>query len=285
MLSGAGRLTTRRKMTEKKKKVKDEEEGIVVTEEVSEKELLKLAEEREVERKAQEEVEKIAVKAEEKSEKSQELKERKARKATVRVKPRHGKNYRKSAEKIEKDKEYSPAEGIALALETNPVKFDATVEMHVKLDNKEKNTRGMVVLPGGATKEKNILEVTAENVDEVIANVKAGKLDFDLMLADIKVMAKLAQLAKVLGPKGLMPSPKAGTVVEDVKKAAAELKGGKVEFRADKNNVVHMSLGKISFGADRVKQNYQAVMDHLPKRIDSVYLTTSMGPSIKISRK
>jgi large subunit ribosomal protein L1 len=82
-----------------------------------------------------------------------------------------------------------------------------------------------------------------------------------------------------------MPSPKAGTVVEDVKKAAAELKGGKVEFRADKNNVVHMSLGKITFGADRIKQNYQAVMDHLPKRIDSIYLTTSMGPSIKISRK
>jgi len=272
-------------MTEKKKKVKDEEEVVEETAEVSEKELLKQAEEREIERKAQEEAEKEAAKAEEKIEKSQERQERIARKATVRVKPRHGKNYRKLAEKIEKDKEYSPVDGIALALETNPVKFDATVEMHVKLNNKEKNTRGMVVLPGGVTKEKNILEVTAENVDEVIANVKAGKLDFDLMLADIKVMAKLAQLAKVLGPKGLMPSPKAGTVVEDVKKAAAELKGGKVEFRADKNNVVHMSLGKITFGADRIKQNFQAVMDHLPKRIDSIYLTTSMGPSVKISRK
>ncbi|MCX6808951.1 MAG: 50S ribosomal protein L1 [Candidatus Berkelbacteria bacterium] len=269
------------------KKVKKEEEEIVAEEtvELSEAEILKQAEEREKERKAAEKAEKEAQKEEEKERKAEQHEEKVSRKKTVRVKPRHSKTYRKLAEKIEIGREYPLSEAVTLALETNPTKFDATVEMHVKLNEKEKNIRGMVVLPGGVTKEKKVLEVIAENVDEVIANVKAGKLDFDIMIADIKVMPKLAQLAKLLGPKGLMPSPKAGTVVEDVKKAAAELKGGKVEFRADKQNIVHMSIGKISFGDDRIKQNFQAILDHLPKRIDSIYLTTSMGPSIKVAKK
>ena len=270
---------------ETKKAKKDEEVVEETTVEISEKDLLKQAEEREKERKAQEEAEKAAQKEEEKQHKAEEREEKVARKKTVRVKPRHGKKYRNLAEKIEKGKEYSIDEAIALALETNPAKFDATVEMHVKVNIKEKNIRGMVVLPGGVIKEKKVLEVTADNVDEVIANVKAGKLDFDIMIADTKVMPKLAQLAKVLGPKGLMPSPKAGTVVDDVKKAAEELKGGKVEYRADKTNIVHMAIGRISFGAEKIKANYQAIMDHLPKRIDSIYITTSMGPSVKVSKK
>ena len=276
-------------MVQKKDVQKDEkiEEEVVeeATEELSEAELLKQAEEREKERKAEEKAEKEARKAEEKAEKAEAQGEKIARKATVRVKPRHGKKYRTIAEKIENGKEYSISEAVDLALETNPAKFDATVEMHVKLNVKEKNIRGMVVLPGGVTKEKKVLEVTLENVDQVVVDVKAGKTDFDIMIADMKVMAKLAPLAKVLGPKGLMPSPKAGTVVEDVKKAAAELRGGKVEFRADKQNIVHMAIGRISFGADKVKQNYQAILDHLPKRVDSIYLTTSMGPSVKVSKK
>ncbi len=273
-----------------KKDVKKEEkvlEEVVqeATVELSEKEVLKQAEEREKLRKMQEEAEKEEKKAEEKKEKAEEREEKIARKVQQRVKPRHGKKYRQIAEKVEKDKEYSVDEAIALALETNPSKFDATVEMHVKLNIKEKNTRGMVILPGGVTKEKKVLEVIEDNVEEVIVNIKAGKIDFDVMIADMKVMPKLAQLAKVLGPKGLMPSPKAGTVVPDVKKAAAELKGGKVEFRADKLNVVHMTIGKISFGADRMKQNFVAIIDHLPKRIDSIYLSTTMGPGIKVAKK
>lgn len=273
----------------KKETKKTEEVAEVVapeaTVELSEKEVLKQAEEREKARKAQEEAEKEAKKEEEKKEKAEEREEKIARKVQKRVKPRHGKKYRKIAEKVEKDKEYTADEAIALALETNPTKFDATVEMHIKLNIKEKNTRGMVVLPGGVIKEKNVLEVVEENVDEVVANVKAGKIDFDIMIADIKVMPKLAQLAKVLGPKGLMPSPKAGTVVPDVKKAAAELKGGKVEFRADKLNIVHMTIGKLSFGAEKMKMNFDAIIAHLPKRIDSIYLSTTMGPGIKVSKK
>lgn len=273
-----------KKSVQKEDKV-NEEIAETAESELSEAEILKQAEEREKERKAEEKAEKEARKAEEKAEKAEEREEKIARKATVRVKPRHGKKYRAIAEKIEVGKDYPISEAIDLAIQTNPAKFDATIELHAKVNIKEKNIRGMVVLPGGVTKEKQVLEVTTENVDQVLADVKAGKLDFDVMIADVKVMPKLAQLAKVLGPKGLMPSPKAGTVVEDVKQAAAELKGGKVEYRADKQNIVHMALGKISFGAERIKQNYQAILDHLPKRVDSIYLSTTMGPSIKVAKK
>jgi large subunit ribosomal protein L1 len=266
------------------KEPKKKEEEIEETE-VSEKDLLKEAEEREKERKAEEEALKEEEKEAEKEAKAEAKVARLARKETHRVKPRHAKKHRAAAEKIEKDKEYSISEAIDLAIATTCTKFDATVEMHVKLNVKEKNIRGMVVLPGGVVKEKNILEVTEANVDEVIEKVKAGKIEFDTMLADVKVMPKLAQLAKTLGPKGLMPSPKAGTVVENVKEAAAELRGGKVEYRADKFNIVHMAIGKISFGSEKIYQNFQAILDHLPKRIDSIYLTTTMGPSVKVSKK
>ena len=253
--------------------------------EISEAELVKQAEEREKERKEAEDLEHQEAKKAEKEAKKAEKEERAAVKVTYRIKPLHGKKYRILAEKIEKDKEYPLSEAIALAIETNPAKFDATVEMHVKVSVKEKNIRGMVVLPGGVTKEKKVLEVSEANVDEVVAKVKASKIDFDIMIADMKVMPKLASLAKVLGPKGLMPSPKAGTVVADVRQAAEELRGGKVEYRADKNNIVNMAIGRISFGADKIHENYVAILDKLPKRIDSIHLSTSMGPSIKVTRK
>ncbi|MDO8444257.1 MAG: hypothetical protein Q7S80_02020 [bacterium] len=259
--------------------------AVRVGEEISEAELVKQAEEREKERKATEDIEHEEAKKAEKEAKKAEKAAHKAERSTHRVQPLHGKKYRKLAEKIEKDKEYPIAEAIALAIETNPAKFDATVELHIKVNIKEKNIRGMVVLPGGVTKEKKVLEVTESNVDEVIAKVKANKIEFDIMLADMKVMPKLAVLAKVLGPKGLMPSPKAGTVVPDVKKAADELHGGKVEYRADKSNIINMAIGRISFGPEKIHQNFSAIMDRLPKRIDSIHLSTSMGPSVKVARK
>jgi len=269
--------------TKKAKKEITEESPV---EEVSEKELLKQAEEREKERKEKEEEEKKAEKEAEKEAKAEEKEEKKAVKKQVRIKPRHGKKYRKLAEQIEKDKEYPLQEAIDLALATSPVKFDATVEIHVKMNPKEKNIRGMIGLPGGLAKEKTIKEVTEGNADEVIADIKAGKIDFDLLIADIKIMPKLAPLAKVLGPKGLMPSPKAGTAVADVKKAAEELRSGKVEYRADKTNIVHLPIGKISFGSEKVAQNFNALIGALPvKRIESIYITTSMGPSVKVAKK
>lgn len=264
---------------------KGSEEVEIDQTEFSEKELLKQAEEREKERKGIEEAEKEAQKEQEKKERAKGKKQQSAFKTQKRVKPRHGKKYREIAKQIEIDKEYPLTEAIELALKTNPAKFDATVELHVRLHEKEKNIRGMVTLPGGVVKEKKILEVTENNLEDTIANVKSGKTDFDIMIADLKVMPKLAELAKILGPKGLMPSPKAGTAVEDVKKAAEELRGGKVEYRADKQNIIHMVIGKISFGAEKISQNYQAILGHLPKRIESIYITTSMGPSIKVAKK
>lgn len=266
---------------EKEKKEIEASEGVV-----DEKKLLKEAEEREKERKEQEEIDKATAKEIEKAEKAEAKEEKIAQKVQVRVKPRHGKKYRELESKIEKGKEYSASEAIDLALTTSPAKFDATVELHIKINKKEKNIRGMVVLPGGLTKEKRILEVTEKNIDEVITDVRAGKFDFDVMIAEMKLMPKLAPLAKVLGPKGLMPSPKAGTAVVDVAEAAKELKSGKVEYRADKDNVVHMSLGRISFGEERIKKNYDAIVAVLPmKRADSIFLSTSMGPSISVVRK
>ena len=253
---------------------------------IDEKKILKEAEEKEKERKAEEKLEKEEQKEAEKEAKAEERAEKGAQKVVVRKKPLHGKKYREIAKQIEKDQEYAIAEAIELALKTSPVKFDATVEVHVRINAKEKNIRGMVTLSGGVVKEKKVLAVTESNVEEVIASVKTGKIDFDVMIAELKVMPKLAPLAKVLGPKGLMPSPKAGTAVEDVVKATEELKGGKVEYRADSFNIVHMPLGKISFGSERIKQNYDAVIGVLPfKKIVSLYLTTTMGPSIKVAKK
>lgn len=253
---------------------------------VDEKKILKEAEEREKERKEEEKAAKAEVKEAEKKEAVKTSKAKEEQKIQKRRKPRHGKKYRELAELIEKDKEYPISEAIDLALKTSPAKFDATIEVHAKISKKEKNIRGMVTLSGGVVKEKKILEVTDKNVDEVVAEVKAGKMDFNLMIADIKLMPKLAMLAKVLGPKGLMPSPKAGTAVEDVAKAAEELRSGKVEYRADKDNIVHMAIGKVSFGAEKVHQNYESVVGALPsKKIDSLYLTTTMGPSVKVKVK
>lgn len=249
---------------------------------IDEKKLLKEAEEKEKikKEKAKEE------KKEEKIAKKEEIKETIEEKKAASKKISYGKKYRKLMEQIEKDKEYPLSDAIDLTLKTSPTKFDATVEVHVRINKKEKNIRGMVTLPGGVAKEKKIFEVTEKNIDSAIEKVKAGKIDFDIMIADLKVMPKLAPLAKVLGPKGLMPSPKAGTAVEDVEKAAGELKAGKVEYRADKNNIVHLSIGKISFGAEKIAQNYDALIHSLPfKKIETIFLTTSMGPSIKVNKK
>jgi large subunit ribosomal protein L1 len=273
------------KKSEKKlnKEIAAEEKEPLSTED---KELLREAEEREEKRKEEEKAEKEAAKKAEKESKAEEKEEKAILKTFGRVKPRHGKNYRKAMEQLEKNKEYPVSEAIDLVLKSNPSKFDATVEAHVKINMKEKNIRGMVNLAGGVVKEKKILEVNEKNIDEAIENIKAGKFDFDIMITELKLMPKLSVLAKILGPKGLMPSPKAGTAVEDVAKAAEDLRSGKVEYRADKTNIVHMPIGKISFGAERVYQNYEALIGVLPyKKIDSIYLTTTMGPSIKVAKK
>lgn len=253
---------------------------------IDEKKILKEAEEREKERKEEEIEAKKEAKEAEKEAKAEKHEERATRKAQVRVKPRHGKKYRELEKTIEKGKEYSLAEAIELAVKSSPAKFDATVEVHVKINPKEKNIRGMITFGGGVVKEKKVQEVTEKNVDDIVANIKAGKIDFDILIAELKVMPKLAVLAKILGPKGLMPSPKAGTAVENIEKAIEELKSGKVEYRADKDNIVHMAVGRVSFEQEKIAQNYSSVINALPaKRIESIYLTTTMGPSVKVAKK
>jgi len=222
---------------------------------------------------------------------------------------RAGKKYREVSKLVEKDKEYSAKDALELAVQTSTTKFDSTVELHVRLgvDPKQadQNIRETIVLPAGTGKKVRV--AVYGEADDVAAAKKAGAdiagseeflqqldkgiIDFDVLVATPMVMAKLGKYARVLGPKGLMPNPKSGTVTKDVAKAVEQAKAGKVEFRVDESGIVHLGIGKVSFGADRLMQNLQAVFASLkgakPSSIKgnyvlTMYLTTSMGPSIKV---
>ena len=258
----------------------------VKAESVDEKELLREAEIREQERKEQEDQQKKEAKKEAKEHEKEERKTKKLEKHNVRRKPRHGKKYRAVAEKIERGKEYAIDDAIPLVKETSISKFEATIEVHIKLSKKLENVRGTMTLPGGAVKEKRVLEVTEKNIDDVVTQVKSGKIDFDVMVASPKVMPKLAALAKTLGPKGLMPNPKTGTVSEDVAEAANEFRSGRIEYKADKANIVHLPIGKAKTADDKIKENIESLMSQFPtNRIESAYLTTTMGPSVRLEVK
>lgn len=222
---------------------------------------------------------------------------------------RSSKKYREVSKLVEKDKEYSIVEALDLAVKTSTTKFDSTVELHVKLgvDPKQadQNIRETIVLPSGTGKTVKI--AVFGEADDVVAAKKAGAdiagaeeflqqldkgiIDFDVLIATPMVMAKLGKYARVLGPKGLMPNPKSGTVTKDVAKAVEQAKAGKVEFRVDENGIVHLGVGKVSFGSEKLMTNVNAVFSSLkaakPGSIKgnyvlSIYVTTSMGPSIKV---
>ena len=225
---------------------------------------------------------------------------------------RQGKKLQDASKLIEKNKDYSTKEACELVVKTSPVKFDATVELHVRLavDPKiaDQNIRTSLVLPSGTGKTLRIA-VMAEpdkldeakkagadiaTSDEFLQQLEKGKIDFDILIATPAQMSKLGKYAKLLGPKGLMPNPKSGTVTPDVAKAVKEAKSGKVEYRTDSNGIVHLGIGKISFGSDKILDNLKTVLDSIKTvrpasvkgtYIQSVYLTSSMGPSIKISLK
>lgn len=223
---------------------------------------------------------------------------------------RKGKNYRKLAEQIEKDKEYSLSEALDLAVKTNPAKFDATVELHINLGvdprHADQNIRDMVVLPAGTGKTVRIavfaeaeaaaaaLKAGADiaGEEEITKQLDKGIFDFDVLIAQPMQMAKLGKYARVLGPKGLMPNPKSGTVSNDVAKAVTEAKAGRVEFRVDSTGIVHLGIGKVSFGKDKLVQNAKAVLASVKAAkpaslkgnyLKVMYVTTSMGPSITIA--
>ena len=210
-------------------------------------------------------------------------------------------------------KQYEIDEALELMAKLPKAKFDESVELHVKLgvDSKQadQQVRGTIVLPNGTGKSKKVLVIAksekaaaaeaagADYVgdDDMIAKIaNEGWLDFDAIVATPDMMPALGRVAKILGPKGLMPNPKAGTVTVDTAKAVTEIKAGKVEYRLDKNNIIHTSIGKVSFGAAKIKENYEVLLDAIVKAkpaaakgtyIKSIAISTTMGPGIKISAK
>lgn len=222
---------------------------------------------------------------------------------------RRGKNYRSAYAKIEKGKAYSLKEAVELAIATSTVKFDATLEMHFRLGvdprQADQNIRSTVTLPAGTGKDIRVAVFAPLDVckaakaagadiaedDEFAKRLEKEQLDFDVLISTPQYMPKLGKFARLLGPKGLMPNPKAGTVTTDIEKAVKEAKAGKIEYRVDKQAIVHVGLGKVSFGADKLMENINAFVESLKSQkpasikgqyVKSVYITTSMGPSILV---
>lgn len=221
---------------------------------------------------------------------------------------RHGKKYRQSAELVDRTKLYEISEAVELAQKTATVKFDASVELHVNLGvdprQADQMVRSSVVLPAGTGKNLRIAVLTDSKqaeakeagadlvgADELMAQIEKGELNFDKLVTTPDMMPKLSKLAKVLGPKGLMPNPKSGTVTTDVAKAVTEAKAGKVEFRIDKQAIVHQAIGKTSFKPEDLEANTKAMIDAIIKAkpsaakgtyVTSMTMTTSMGPGIKL---
>lgn len=212
---------------------------------------------------------------------------------------------------VEPGKQYDVAEAIDLALKMPKAKFDETLEMHIRLgvDGKQadQQVRGVVVLPNGTGKTKKVLVLAkgdkakeAEDAgadfvgdDDMIQKIQSENwFGFDVVVATPDMMASLGRIARILGPKGLMPNPKAGTVTMDVAKAVTEIKAGKIEYRLDKNNIVHCPIGKVSFGSDKLKENYMTLLDAIVKAkpaaakgtyLKSIAISTTMGAGIKIN--
>ena len=222
-----------------------------------------------------------------------------------------GKKYQESAKQIEKNMQYDPAEGLALICKTASAKFDETVELHVKLGvdsrHADQQVRGAIVLPHGTGKTVRVLvfakgdkadaarEAGADYVGDMDLVEKIQKenwFEFDVVIATPDMMGVIGRLGKVLGPKGLMPNPKAGTVTPDVAKAVTEAKAGKIEYRLDKTNIIHCPIGKASFGAEKLTENFDTLMGAIVKAkpaaakgqyLKSVSIASTMGPGIKIN--
>ena len=222
---------------------------------------------------------------------------------------RRGKNYREAYAKVEKGKAYSLKEAVELAIATSPVKFDATLDMLFRLGvdprQADQNIRSTVTLPAGTGKDIRVAVFAPLDVckaakaagadiaedEEFTKRLEKEQLDFDVLISTPQYMPKLGKFARLLGPKGLMPNPKAGTVTTDIEKAVKEAKAGKIEYRVDKQAIVHVGLGKVSFGADKLMENINAFTESLKSQkpasikgqyVKSVYMTTSMGPSILV---
>ena len=222
---------------------------------------------------------------------------------------RRGRKYQDACKLVEKGKVYALKEALELATKTSPVKFDASVEAHVRLGvdprQADQNIRTTIVLPNGNGKTVRVAVFAPLDVckaakaagadiaedEEFLKQLEKGEINFDVLISTPAYMPKLGKYARLLGPKGLMPNPKAGTVTMDVEKAVKDSKAGKVEYRVDKQAIVHIGLGKVSFGTDKLLENANAFLDSLKAQkpaslkgtyVKSVFLTTTMGPSIAV---
>jgi len=224
---------------------------------------------------------------------------------------KHGKKYNESAKLIETGKLYDVNEAVEVAIKTGTAKFDETVEIHVRLGvdsrHADQQVRGAVVLPNGTGKTVRTLvfckgdnqklaeEAGSDYVgaEELVAKIQNENwLDFDVVIATPDMMGVVGRLGKVLGPRGLMPTPKAGTVTPDVARAVTEAKAGKIEYRLDKTNIIHCPIGKVSFGAEKLQENFDALMGAIIKAkpaatkgqyVKSCVIATTMGPGIKLN--
>ncbi len=224
---------------------------------------------------------------------------------------KHGKKYNEAAKLIDRAVQYEAAEAISLAKKSATAKFDETIEVHIRTGcdgrHAEQQVRGAVVLPNGTGKAVKVLvfakgdkvnEAEAAGADfvggdELIPKIQNdGWLDFDVVVATPDMMGVVGRLGKVLGPKGLMPNPKAGTVTMDVTKAVNDIKAGKIEYRLDKSNIIHVPVGKASFSEEKLQQNFDALMEAIVKAkpstlkgqyLKSITLTSTMGPGVRVS--
>ncbi len=228
-------------------------------------------------------------------------------KPTRSVLERRSKNYRNNYKKIDKSKTYSILEAIKTIKTTSSVKFDPAIELHVNLsvDPKlaDQNIRGNLVLPGGSGKNLKVAVFSDDNeiakkagadiynLEDIKNSLDKGQINFDILIASPKQMPTLAKYARLLGPRGLMPNPKSGTVTSDIEKAVKEAKGGRIEYRVDTYGIVHLSIGKLSFSEEKAFENIEAVISNIKQNkpqsikgayIKSMYISTTMGPSIKV---
>lgn len=225
--------------------------------------------------------------------------------------PKRGKNYQESMKLVDRTKLYDTLEALELVQQTAKAKFDETIELSVRLGvdprHADQQVRGAVVLPHGTGKTRKVLVIAkgekvkeAEDAgadfvggDDMVARIQnEGWLDFDVVVATPDMMGVVGRIGRVLGPKGLMPNPKSGTVTFDIEKAVNEIKAGKVEYRVDKASIVHVPIGKVSFGTDKLRENFQAIVEALikakPSAAKGKYLRTvtvasTMGPGVKIN--
>ena len=226
---------------------------------------------------------------------------------------KHGKKYQDSLKSFDSTKQYEIGEAVSVLLETAKANFDETIEMHVRLGvdprQADQQVRGVLVLPNGTGKTKRVLVIAKGakadaaqaagadfvGAEELIAKIQNENwFDFDVMITTPDMMGMVGRIGRVLGPKGLMPNPKSGTVTMDVEKAIKEVKAGKVEYRLDKTAIIHCPIGKKSFGAEKITENFTALMDAIVKAkpaaakgqyIKSVVIASTMGPGVKVSTK